>query len=114
MTDKRDQLEQDWKTIDRAIARLRASVMAVVFALLGGTGLFVATLWLVIRGPAPGATEVGLTLGLLNNYFPGYTVTWVGSLLGFFYGALVGMVVGWVFALIYNLVAGKRHDRLVD
>ena len=112
MTDKKEQpLEKEWKTIDRAIARLRASVMAVVFGLLGGTGLFVATVWLVIRGPAPGATEVGPTLGLLNNYFPGYAVTWVGSLLGFFYGALTGMVVGWVFALIYNLVAGKRHHR---
>jgi hypothetical protein len=114
MTEKREQLEQDWRTIDRAIARLRASVMAVVFGLLGGTGLFVATLWLVIRGPAPEATEVGPTLGLLNNYFPGYAVTWVGSLVGFFYGALTGAVVGWAVALIYNLVAGKRHDRLTD
>lgn len=114
MTESKKQLLEEWRTIDRAIARLRAYVMAMVFGLLGGTGLFVATIWLVIRGPAPGATEVGPTLGLLSNYFPGYEVTAVGSLLGFFYGALTGAILGWAIALIYNLVAGKRHGLLTD
>ena len=110
--DSKMEVAEQWRTIDRAIARLRASVMAVVFGLLGGAALFVATIWLVIRGPAPGATNVGLTLGLLNNYFPGFEVTWLGSLLGLFYGALTGALIGWAIALIYNLVAAKRHGHL--
>ena len=86
-----------------AIARLRASVMAVTFGLAGGTGLFVATAWLVIRG----GEVVGPHLGLLNNYFPGYSVTWIGAFVGAFYGALVGAAAGWVLAWTYNRVADR-------
>jgi hypothetical protein len=97
--------------IGHAIARLRASVMSVVFGLVAGTALFLATLWLVLRGPAPGSTQVGPTLGLLNNYFPGYEVSVLGSLIGFFYGALSGAIVGWAIAFIYNVVVDKRRSR---
>lgn len=84
--------------VQAAIVRLRARVMAVTFGLAGGTALLLATLWLVIRdGP-----DVGKHLSLLANYFPGYEVTWIGSLLGFGYGALTGAVIGWSIASIYN------------
>ena len=109
MTENNTQLAEDWSIINRAIARLRASIMAVVFGLAGGVGLFVATLWLLIRGPAPGETEVGPTLGLLSNYFPGYDVTVIGSFLGLFYGALTGAILGWLIAFIYNLVFNKKY-----
>jgi len=97
------------RAIDYAIARLRAAVMSVVFGLSGGTLLFILTIWLVLRGPAPGHTEVGPTLGLLRNYFPGYEVTVLGSFIGFFYGALTGGLVGWLIAFIYNAIADKRQ-----
>jgi hypothetical protein len=87
-----------------AVARLRARVMAVVFGLTGGTGLFVATAWLLVRG----GPNVGQHLSLLRNYFPGYSVTWPGALVGFFYGALSGIAVGWAVAWIYNLIADFR------
>ena len=90
--------------INTAIARLRASVMAVVIGLTSGMGLFVATAWLVIRG----GNTVGPTLGLLHNYLPGYSVTWPGAFLGFFYATLIGGVVGWTVAFIYNKVAALR------
>jgi hypothetical protein len=68
-------------------------------------GLFAMTAWLVIKdGP-----DVGLHLQLLGNYFPGYSVTWRGSIIGFFYGAVVGGLVGWTISTIYNKVVGVRH-----
>lgn len=88
-----------------AIARLRASVMALVFALVGGTGLFVATAWLLVRA----GDNVGRHLSLLDNYFPGYSVTWPGCFVGFFYGALTGGLLGWSVAWIYNRIADARH-----
>ena len=91
-----------------AVARLRAGIMATVFALLFGTGLSVATVWLLVRG----GPNVGEHLGLLGNYFPGYSVTWPGALLGFFYGGLVGGTVGWLTAWLYNLVAGTADQKL--
>jgi hypothetical protein len=93
--------------IQAAIARMRAGIMAIVFGLMGGTGLFLATAWLLIRG----GRNVGQTLGLLGHYFPGYEVTWPGSLIGLFYGALVGAVVGGSVAWIYNRVARWSEAR---
>lgn len=98
---------QEWELIRTHIARLRASVMAVVFGLVGGMGLFVATVWLLIRGGEP----VGPHLALLGNYFPGYTVTWAGSLVGFAYGTLVGALAGGALAWLYNWIANRRNGR---
>lgn len=110
MTKRPNDLVAQWKAIDHAIVRLRTSVMATAFGLLGGTALFVATLWLVILGSIQGAEEVGPTLGLLRFYFPGYEVTVLGSLIGFFYGALFGAIIGYSVALIYNVVADRRSN----
>lgn len=104
-TRERDR-ETEWALINHAVARLRAWVMAVVFGLTCGTGLFVATAWLVIRG----GQQVGQTLGLLRHYLPGYSVTWPGAFLGFFYAAVIGGVVGWAVAFIYNQIVARRSD----
>ncbi len=90
--------------LSASVARLRASVMALVFALVGGTGLFVTTAWLLIQASEP----IGPHLSLLSNYLPGYAVSWPGSLMGFFYGALFGGIIGWMLAWIYNRIADYR------
>ena len=58
-----EKLEQ--KLIRTAIVRLRSRVMAMVFGMVGGTGLFVATVWLLVRR----GVDVGLHLELLNNFW---------------------------------------------
>lgn len=98
--------EQEARLIRYAVARLRAGILAIVFSAVSGTGLAALTLWLVVRG----GPDVGRHLGLLRNYFPGYSVTWPGLAVGFFYGALVGAVVGWTVAWIYNRVADSRRQ----
>jgi hypothetical protein len=87
--------------LGRATARLRASILATAFAIIGGTGLFVATAWLLVQG----GDVVGPHLGLLGVYFPGYTVSWPGALMGFVYGGITGGVMGWAIAWFYNRVA---------
>jgi hypothetical protein len=99
--------ERERELVRAAIVRLRARVMAVVFAWVGGCGLFVATAWLLVRG----GPNVGRHLSLLRSYFPGYSVTWPGALLGFLYGALLGGLLGWTIASIYNRVAEWRQPR---
>jgi hypothetical protein len=96
--------ESDWAIIQSSVASLRASIMAVVFGMVGGLGLFAATAWLLVKG----GPNVGATLSLLRHFFPGYTVTWGGAFVGMIYGTLVGAVIGYAVALIYNLVADKR------
>ena len=96
--------EQEREVLQSSIASLRASVMAVVFGMVGGAGLFVATVWLLIKG----GPQVGRTLSLLGHYYPGYSVSWGGSLVGFFYGAVTGAIIGYSVARLYNLFARRK------
>jgi hypothetical protein len=100
-----------WQIVRPAIARLRASVMALVFGLFGGFGLFTATVWLVVRGGPEfeGQPIVGPHLSLLSNYYPGYSVTWGGAFVGFAYAAATGAVVGYALAWVYNSIAFRRE-----
>ncbi len=90
--------------IRRAVVRMRARIMGVVFAMVAGLGVWVATAWLLVRG----GTNVGEHLVLLRNYMPGFSVTWPGAFVGLFWGAVFGAVVGWVFARVYNQVVERR------
>jgi hypothetical protein len=85
----------------RQIARLNARAWGVAGGLTLGVGLFVATAVLLLIGPAPG-TEVGGTLGQLRYYLPGYSVTWLGSVVGLVYGFVVGYGVGRTVGSVYN------------
>jgi len=98
---------EERELIRAAVARLRAGITAVVFGMVCGLGLAVATSWLLIRG----GPDVGRTLGLLGNYFPGYTVTWPGALVGLVYGFAFGATVGWCTATIYNRITNLRERR---
>lgn len=98
-------MERDEAIIRRAVARLRAGIMAIVVGLFSGTGLLVATAWLLVRG----GPQVGRHLKLLGNYFPGYSVTWPGAFIGFAWAFLMGAIAGWLTAWIYNVVAELRN-----
>ncbi len=93
--------------IRTAVARLRAGILAIACGLLAGTGLFMATVWLVLQG----GETVGPHLGLLRYYMPGYSVTGAGAFLGLFYGVLYGAAVGGLTGWIYNRVANSRQSR---
>jgi hypothetical protein len=93
--------------ISRALARIKTDALAVVCASIGGVGVCVMTMWLLIKG----GPHTGEHLQLLANYFIGYSVSWAGSLVGFFYGALTGGIIGWMVGTIYNIVVGLRFKR---
>ena len=89
------------------VLQLDAKVCGVVTGLLCGLGLFLATNWLVLKG----GVNVGMHLSLLNQYFPGYRVTFGGSLIGFVYAFLSGFGVGYFVARIYNWIANLRNHK---
>ena len=63
------------------LMRLNALFTGLAAGILLGTGLFVATNWLVVKG----GPVVGPHLRLLGEFFIGYDVSFVGSLIGFAY-----------------------------
>lgn len=86
------------------ILRLEAVVQGVAWGLVAGLGLFLATNFLVLKG----GRVVGPHLALLRQFFIGYQVTFVGSLIGFAYAFVCGFIAGYVVSRIYNRVVRKR------
>lgn len=94
-------MEREDELITKAIVRLNVRLMGTLFGLLSGLGLFVATNILVFKG----GPNVGSHLGLLAQFFPGYTVTFAGSFVGFLYAFVVGFLLGSVIGGVYNKIA---------
>lgn len=84
--------------LEVAVRRLNARAWGVAGGLVLALGLFAATNFLVIRG----GEVVGPHLELLSLYFPGYRVTFVGSLIGFIYAFVLGYILGRTVGWVYN------------
>lgn len=96
------------RELNAALARLNARAWGIAIGLLGGGGLFLATMILLIKG----GQNVGQHLSLLRAYFPGYSVTIPGAFIGFVYGFVVGYALGRVIGSVYNrlAVAPRKTD----
>lgn len=85
----------------RAVRRLNARAWGIAGALVLGFGLFLATNILILQG-APEGQPVGPMLGRLHFFLPGYSVTFLGSLIGFMYMFVIGYAIGRVVGSLYN------------
>ncbi len=86
------------ESVNLAIMRLNGRAWGIAMGLLLGGGLFVATNFLVLKGGA----NVGQHLQLLRVFFPGYSVTFGGSLIGFIYAFVLGYALGRLIGSVYN------------
>ena len=101
MTDKLTPQEQ--RILMKTLARANEQGWGIAFGLLLALGLFFATSILVIKG----GDHPGPHLSLLRVYFPGYSVTWLGSVIGFVYAFVVGYAIGRTIATIYNRLSPR-------
>ena len=92
------QPQDEARELRMVLARLNARAWGIAIGLLLGGGLFLATIILVAKG----GPNVGQHLVLLRAYFPGYSVTILGSFIGFVYGFVLGYAVGRVIGMVYN------------
>jgi hypothetical protein len=88
-------------TVQASLMRLNARAWGISAGMLLGGGLFLATIFLVIRG----GPMVGQHLSLLRVFFPGYSVTWVGAFVGFIYAFVIGYGLGRIIGSVYNRLA---------
>ena len=99
--DKKAEVEQlvCEKALARAFARMDKLAFATAAGSVSGLLVFLATIWLVIKG----GDVVGPNLQLLSQYFAGYTVTVKGAFVAFGYSFFWGFLFGWAFAYLRNL-----------
>lgn len=87
-----------------AIARLNSRAWGIAFGLVAAIGLLAATWTLVLRG----GPVVGPHLRLLGVFLPGYSVTWLGGIIGFVYAFVIGYGLGRLLGVVYNRQVSPR------
>ena len=95
-----------------AVLKLNIKILGLVLGLLLGLAIFIATNWPVIKGGhmgPSGEVVVGPHLQLLSQFFIGYKVSFLGSIIGFFYGFAIGTLCGGATGWIYNKIADFRN-----
>ena len=92
------------------LLRLNVVISGIVTGLVAGCCVFVATNWLLLKG----GPQVGAHLSLLGQYFIGYRVTFLGSLIGFAYAFVLGFLVACLVARLYNWLVDLRDSRRVE
>lgn len=97
--------ESEERLLARAVLELSGNILGFVLGIVAAIVLFVATNWLVIKG----GDQVGPHLGLLGQFFIGYRVSFVGSLIGMVYAFVGGYLAGRIIAGVYNRVVRLRH-----
>jgi hypothetical protein len=89
---------QEEQLLRKTLARAHEQGWGIACGLICGLGLALATAVLLLRG----GENLGAHLALLSVYFPGYSVTWFGCLVGFVYAFVAGYAFGRSVAAIYN------------
>lgn len=97
-------VNQNDVVLQTALRRLNARAWGIAVGLLLGFGLFLATNLLVVQG----GPNMGRHLNLLSVYFPGYRVSFLGSLIGFVYAFVIGYGLGRLIGVTYNWLAQDR------
>ncbi len=86
------------KLVMRVFSKMDKLGFATAVGSVSGLLIFLATLFLVLKG----GKVVGPNLRLLGQYFLGYSVTVKGAFIGMAYSFFWGFFFGWLFAYLRN------------
>jgi hypothetical protein len=104
---KSNSIDSEEEILQQAVIRLNGQVVGIVVGIISALIIFVATNWLVLKG----GEVVGPHLGLLAQFFIGYSVTFVGSLIGALYGLVLGYFSGLFVVWVYNAIVYVRTPK---
>lgn len=91
--------EQLIEVLDGAVPKLDPLALGMSLGVVTGLVLLLTTLFVLARGG-----DFREMMLLLSQFFPGYTVTAVGALVGLGYGFFTGFSLGWGYAFLRNAV----------
>ena len=83
--------------------KLSIKAFGLTCGILWGLAVLLSTYWIVI------SESGGATMGLLGKFYIGYSVTWIGGLIGLVWGFVDGLICGAIFAWLYNRLAAKKE-----
>jgi hypothetical protein len=97
--------------IFKGIIRFNSKYLGLMLGLFLGGAIFLATNWLILKARLTPWEEpaVGPHLQLLSQFFIGYRVTFLGSIVGFLYGFGLGTLSGAVIAFVYNKIVDLKQ-----
>ena len=81
--------------------RLNGKAFALACGVFWGLTILVMTVWLLVFG------FEGQLMQQLDHFYFGYSVSWLGALVGAVWGFVDGCVCGWIFAWLYNRFVGE-------
>jgi len=81
--------------------KLNVKAFAITCAIFMSIGFFGITWWIIFTGGDPAAFDY------IGNVYLGYSVTPIGSLVGFAWALVDGLVLGAIFAWIYNFLVDR-------
>ncbi len=81
--------------------KLNATAFGLACGILWGVTVLLATIWVALAGG-------GEHLLLLRRFYFGYSVSYLGGILGLAYGFIDGFIGGWVLARLYNWLAARK------
>ena len=90
--------EEHAQRLALAFAPLDKRAFGIAIGVATGLLVFGITAVYLLRSP-----DDGFQLGLLQQYFYGYRVSWPGAVIGAGWGMLAGFVAGWFLAFCRNL-----------
>ncbi len=88
--------------LEKVFARLDKAAFATAIGTVLGSTIFLATVWMLIWD----TQDAGPSIGLLSQYFYGYSVSVKGALIGFLHTFIWGFLFGWLFAYLRNMILG--------
>lgn len=75
--------------------KLSPKAFGLACGILWGLTVFLCTFWVIWKGG-------GNTLGLLDRFYLGYSISYTGAFIGLIWGFIDGFIGGWIFAWLYN------------
>ncbi|MEO8634260.1 MAG: hypothetical protein ABI587_03180 [Gemmatimonadales bacterium] len=95
--------QDDQRELESALLRLNGRAWGISIGLVLAFGLFIATNLLVLKG----GNDPGRHLRLIRVFFPGYSVSFIGSIIGFVYAFVLGYGLGRLIGSVYNRLSGN-------
>ena len=87
--------------------KLNLKALGLSFGIVWAGVVFLTTLLSIPTGYAKGF------LNLLTSFYPGYSISWLGSIIGLIYAFVDGSIAALVFGVIYNALIPAREKKSI-